>query len=49
MDWDNEEVDRCSIFNCYNSLWAQWHKTNLSRKAPSIMRIMTSSLVVLLV
>ena len=37
VDWDNEEVDRCSIFNCYNSLWAQWHKTNLSRKAPSIM------------
>ena len=30
VDWDNEEVDRCSIFNCYNSLWAQWHKTNLS-------------------
>ena len=32
VDWDNEEYDRVAIFNCYNSLWAQWHKTNLSHE-----------------
>jgi hypothetical protein len=32
VDWDNEEYDRVAVFNCYNSLWAQWHKTNLSHE-----------------
>jgi hypothetical protein len=36
-DWKNEQVDRVSIFNCYNSLWAQWHRLNLS---PEIIETM---------
>jgi hypothetical protein len=28
-DWTNPDNPRCAIFNCYNSLWAQWHKLNL--------------------
>jgi hypothetical protein len=28
-DWKNERVDRVALFNCYNSLWAQWHRLNL--------------------
>ena len=31
-DWKNPEVDRVSIFNCYNSLWSQWHRLNLSHE-----------------
>jgi hypothetical protein len=27
--WKNPKVDRVAIFNCYNSLWAQWHRLNL--------------------
>lgn len=27
--WTNPEVDRVAIFNCYNSLWAQWHRLHL--------------------
>ena len=27
--WKNPSVDRVAIFNCYNSLWAQWHRLNL--------------------
>ena len=29
-DWTNPDNPRCAIFNCYNSIWAQWHKLNLS-------------------
>jgi hypothetical protein len=35
--WTNEEVDRCAIFYCYNSLWAQWHRLNLDHEL--IMRM----------
>lgn len=27
--WKDPNVDRVSIFNCYNSIWAQWHRLNL--------------------
>ena len=27
--WKDPNVDRISIFNCYNSIWAQWHRLNL--------------------
>ena len=27
--WKNPDVDRIALFNCYNSLWAQWHRLNL--------------------
>jgi hypothetical protein len=27
--WRNPDVDRVAIFNCYNSVWAQWHRLNL--------------------
>lgn len=29
-DWTNPDNARCAVFNCYNSIWAQWHRTNLS-------------------
>lgn len=29
-DWKNDAVDRVSLFNCYNSVWSQWHRLNLS-------------------
>ena len=32
VDWDTEDYDRVAVFNCYNSLWSQWHKTNLSHE-----------------
>ncbi len=28
--WTNPDNPRCAVFNCYNSVWAQWHRTNLS-------------------
>jgi hypothetical protein len=31
-DWTNENNPRCAVFNCYNSIWAQWHKLNLSHE-----------------
>jgi len=37
VDWDTKEYDRVAVFNCYNSLWAQWHKTNLSHEQISAM------------
>jgi len=27
--WKNPDMDRVAIFNCYNSIWAQWHRLNL--------------------
>ncbi len=32
-DWTNPDNARCAVFNAYNSLWAQWHRTNLSHEA----------------
>ena len=31
-DWANPDNARCAVFNCYNSIWAQWHRTNLSHE-----------------
>ncbi|MDA0840854.1 MAG: phytanoyl-CoA dioxygenase family protein [Planctomycetota bacterium] len=31
-DWTNPDNPRCAVFNCYNSIWAQWHKLNLSHE-----------------
>jgi hypothetical protein len=31
-DWTNPDNARCAVFNCYNSIWAQWHRTNLSHE-----------------
>ena len=27
--WKDPDVDRVALFNCYNSVWAQWHRLNL--------------------
>ena len=31
-DWTNPDNPRCAVFNCYNSLWAQWHRLNLAHE-----------------
>ncbi len=31
-DWTNPDNARCAVFNCYNSVWAQWHRLNLSHE-----------------
>jgi hypothetical protein len=31
-DWKSPDSDRCAVFNCYNSLWSQWHRLNLSHE-----------------
>ena len=31
-NWTNPDNPRCAVFNCYNSIWAQWHRTNLSHE-----------------
>ncbi len=31
-DWTNPDHSRCAVFNCYNSLWAQWHRLNLDHE-----------------
>ena len=31
-DWTNPANPRCAVFNCYNSIWAQWHRLNLSHE-----------------
>ena len=31
-DWTNPDNPRCAVFNCYNSLWAQWHRLNLDHE-----------------
>ena len=28
--WKDPSVDRVAIFTAYNSIWAQWHRLNLS-------------------
>ena len=35
--WTNPENPRCAVFNCYNSLWAQWHKPNLDHETVESM------------
>ena len=29
-DWTNPDNGRCAIFQCYNSLCAQWHRPNVT-------------------
>ena len=29
-NWTNPDNPRCAVFNCYNSIWAQWFRLNLS-------------------
>ena len=31
-DWTNPDNPRCAVFNCYNSVWAQWHKLSLAHE-----------------
>ena len=31
-DWTNPDNPRCAVFNCYNSIWAQWHKLSLEHE-----------------
>ena len=36
-DWINPDNDRCAVFNCYNSIWAQWHRLNLDHETIEAM------------
>ena len=36
-DWTNPDNPRCAVFNCYNSIWAQWHRLNLSHEIIAAM------------
>ena len=36
-DWINSDNDRCAVFNCYNSIWAQWHRLNLDHETIEAM------------
>ena len=36
-DWTNPLNPRCAVFNCYNSIWAQWHRLNLSHEVIETM------------
>lgn len=36
-NWTNPDNPRCAVFNCYNSIWAQWHKTNLDHEIITTM------------
>ena len=31
-DWTHPDNPRCAVFNCYNSIWAQWHRLNLDHE-----------------
>src|SRR5207244_12981627 len=42
--WKNPDRDRVAIFNCYNSVWAQWHRLNLSHDLISSMPARRQSL-----
>ncbi len=43
-DWTNPDNPRCAVFNCYNSIWAQWHKTNLPHEVIAEMPVKRRSL-----
>ncbi|MEE2830829.1 MAG: phytanoyl-CoA dioxygenase family protein [Candidatus Latescibacterota bacterium] len=43
-DWTNPDNPRCAVFNCYNSIWAQWHKTNLDHEIIVAMPAMRRTL-----
>jgi len=36
-DWINPDHSRCAVFNCYNSLWSQWHRLNLDHETIEAM------------
>lgn len=36
-DWINPNNPRCAVFNCYNSIWAQWHRLNLDHETIEAM------------
>ena len=36
-DWDNPDNPRCAVFNCYNSIWAQWHRLNVPHELIEMM------------
>ena len=36
-DWTNPDNPRCAVFNCYNSVWAQWHKLSISNEEIAAM------------
>ena len=36
-DWTNPDNGRCAIFQCYNSLWAQWHRPNITSEEIAAM------------
>ena len=36
-DWTNPDNPRCAVFNCYNSIWAQWHRLNLTHETIEAM------------
>lgn len=43
-DWTNPDNPRCAVFNCYNSIWAQWHRLNLSHETIEAMPLKRQSL-----
>ena len=43
-DWTNTDNPRCAVFNCYNSVWAQWHRLNLSHEIIETMPTKRQSL-----
>ena len=43
-DWTNTDNPRCAVFNCYNSIWAQWHRLNLSHEIINTMPTKRQSL-----
>ena len=43
-DWTNTDNPRCAVFNCYNSIWAQWHRLNLSHEIIETMPTKRQSL-----
>lgn len=42
--WKDPEHQRVSIFSCYNSVWAQWHKLNLDHETIASMPTKRQSL-----
>jgi len=36
-DWTNPDNPRCAVFNCYNSIWSQWHRINLAHEVIEAM------------
>ena len=43
-DWTNPDNPRCAVFNCYNSIWAQWHRLNLEHHQVESMTTKRQSL-----